>query len=95
MDETNLFECVVTDEYEGYRIDKLISELIDSFSRSYIKKLIDDKKVFCNDKNVKASYVVSENDVIKMEIPPLKLMSSIGKKSVIYLSSPLNETRPV
>ena len=45
MDETNLFECVVTDEYEGYRIDKLISELIDSFSRSYIKKLIDDKKV--------------------------------------------------
>nr|WP_330370321.1 hypothetical protein [Butyrivibrio sp. AE3003] len=38
MDETNLFECVVTDEYEGYRIDKLISELIDSFSRSYIKK---------------------------------------------------------
>ena len=73
MDETNLFECVVTDEYEGYRIDKLISELIDSFSRSYIKKLIDDKKVFCNDKNVKASYVVSENDVIKMEIPPLEV----------------------
>ena len=72
MDE-NLFECVVTDEYEGYRIDKLISELIDSFSRSYIKKLIDDKKVFCNDKNVKASYVVSENDVIKMEIPPLEV----------------------
>ena len=41
MDE-NLFECVVTDEYEGYRIDKLISELIDSLSRTYIKKLIDD-----------------------------------------------------
>ena len=42
MDETNLFECVVTDEYEGYRIDKLISELVESVSRTYIKKLIDE-----------------------------------------------------
>ena len=33
------FEFVVTDEYEGLRIDKLISELVDSLSRSYIKKL--------------------------------------------------------
>ncbi len=65
------FDFTVTDEYEGYRIDKLISELIDSHSRTYIKKLIDDKKVFCNDKNVKASFVVSEGDSIHMEIPPL------------------------
>ena len=36
MDETNLFECVVTDEYEGYRIDKLISELIDFCINAYI-----------------------------------------------------------
>ena len=67
------FEYIVTDEYEGIRIDKLISELIDSFSRTYIKKLIDDKKVFCNDKNVKASFTVSENDHIIMEIPPLEV----------------------
>ncbi len=67
------FEFIVTDEYEGIRIDKLISELIDSFSRTYIKKLIDDKKVFCNDKNVKASFTVSENDHIIMEIPPLEV----------------------
>ena len=40
------FDFTVTDEYEGYRIDKLRSELIDSHSRTYIKKLIDDKKVF-------------------------------------------------
>ena len=67
------FKYIVTDEYEGIRIDKLISELIDSFSRTYIKKLIDDKKVFCNDKNVKASFTVSENDHIIMEIPPLEV----------------------
>ena len=73
MEDNNTFEYTVTDEYEGLRIDKLISELIDSLSRSYVKKLIDDKKVFCNGKNVKASFVVSENDQIKMEIPPAQV----------------------
>ena len=71
--DNNLFEYYVTDEYDGYRIDKLISELIDSFSRTYIKKIIDDKKVSCNDKIVKASFVVSENDHVKMEIPPVEV----------------------
>jgi 23S rRNA pseudouridine1911/1915/1917 synthase len=67
------FDFIVTDEYEGYRIDKLISELIDSLSRTFIKKLADDKKVFCNDKNVKASFQVSEGDQIHMEIPPVSV----------------------
>lgn len=70
---SELFEYCVTDEYEGMRIDKLISELIDSLSRTYIKKLIDDKKVFCNGKNVKASFSVSEGDRIVMEIPPVEV----------------------
>ncbi|MCR5403873.1 MAG: RluA family pseudouridine synthase [Butyrivibrio sp.] len=67
------FNYVVTDEYEGMRVDKLISELIDSLSRSYIKKLIDDDKVSVNGKVVKASYTVSEGDSILMQIPPLKV----------------------
>ncbi len=65
------FDFIVTDEYEGFRVDKLISELIDSLSRTFIKKLAEDKKVFCNDKNVKASFSVKEGDHIHMEIPPL------------------------
>jgi len=71
--ENKLFEYVVSDEYEGLRIDKLLSELSPSFSRTYIRKLIDDKKVFCNGKNVKASFCISENDYIKMEIPPAEI----------------------
>jgi 23S rRNA pseudouridine1911/1915/1917 synthase len=71
--KSDLFEFVVTDEYEGIRIDKLISELMDSLSRSYIKKLIDDNKVKCNGKDIKASFIVSEGDEIEMEIPPLQV----------------------
>ena len=74
MDQNSeVFEFLVTDEYDGMRIDKLISELIDSLSRTYIKKLIDDKKVSCNGKVVKASFHVSENDEIVMEIPPVEI----------------------
>jgi len=71
--EVKSFEYSVTDEYEGLRLDKLLSELCPSFSRTYIKKLIDDKKVFCNGKNVKASFQISENDFIRMEIPPAQI----------------------
>ena len=74
MDENSeKLEFIVTDEYEGLRIDKLISELVDSLSRSFIKKLIDDDKVTCNGKKIKASYQVSEGDSIALEIPPLQV----------------------
>ena len=71
--KSEFFEFTISDEYDGIRIDKLLSELIDSVSRSYIKKLIDDNKVFCNGKNVKASLVVKENDHISVEIPPVEM----------------------
>ena len=72
MESVNeIFDFTVTDEYEGIRIDKLISELIDSLSRTYIKKLIDDGNVTCNGKQVKGSFKVSDGDEIKMSIPPL------------------------
>lgn len=74
MDENSeKLEFIVTDEYEGLRIDKLISELVDSLSRSFIKKLIDYDKVTCNGKKIKASYQVSEGDSIALEIPPLQV----------------------
>jgi len=63
------FSYEVTNEYEGFRIDKLISELLPDMSRSYVKKLIDDDKVVMNGKKVKASTGVSEGDLIEMDIP--------------------------
>ena len=78
--ESTIFEFTVSDEYDGFRIDKLLSELIDSVSRSYIKKLIDDGKVICNGKNVKASLSVKENDRISLEIPPLEAPEIVAQE---------------
>ena len=45
----------VTEELEGERIDKALSLLLDSLSRSFISKLIKDGKVMIQQKAVKAN----------------------------------------
>ncbi len=63
------FRYVVTDEMDKERVDKLVSTLSDSLSRSYIQKLIKDGLVLVNGKKVKPSFVISEGDVIDMDVP--------------------------
>ena len=55
-------EIEVNDGY-GIRIDKYLMNNT-GISRSKIKKMIDSGNVLVNDKKVKASYIVCENDVI-------------------------------
>ena len=56
-------------EYEGERLDKCLSLIYPNQSRSFFQKLIKDNKVFINRKSQKASYKVSYEDVIEIEIP--------------------------
>ena len=44
----------ITPEMEGERIDKCISNYLESLSRSYIQKIIKDGKAYVNDAVVKA-----------------------------------------
>lgn len=61
----------VTEEFEGERIDKVISELYDPFSRSFIQKIISMGNVTASGKVVKASQKVSEGMEIEMTVPDL------------------------
>ncbi|MCR5324771.1 MAG: RluA family pseudouridine synthase [Lachnospiraceae bacterium] len=54
---------------EGIRLDKFIATQYDELSRSYIQKLLTDGLISVNEKTVKASYSVTEGDVIKMTVP--------------------------
>ena len=65
-----LYHYVIMDDLDGERIDKVISTLSDSFSRTYVKKLLDEKRVTLNGKIVKPSAIVYENDEISMLVPP-------------------------
>ncbi len=66
MDE---FRFQITEEMEDERIDKCMSMLIDSLSRSYIQKLIKDNAVFVNGKAVKGSYRVKVDDEVSFILP--------------------------
>lgn len=64
------YRFLITPETEGERIDKCISLLVDTVSRSYIQKLLKDEKVYVNGKSVKSSYKVADGDEIYFILPP-------------------------
>lgn len=66
MDE---FSFQITEELENERIDKCVSMLIDSLSRSFIQKLIREQEVFVNGKPVKSSYRVCADDEVRFVLP--------------------------
>lgn len=63
------FCFTITEELEGERIDKCLSMLIDSLSRSFIQKLIKEEGVLADGKPVKANYRVKAEDEIIFELP--------------------------
>ncbi len=63
------FSFTITEELEGERIDKCLSMLIDSLSRSFIQKLIKEDGVFVSGKTVKANYKVKADDEVEFELP--------------------------
>ncbi len=63
------FCFLITEEYEGERIDKCLSMLIDSLSRSFIQKLIKEGQVQVDGKAVKGSYTVKTDEEVKFTLP--------------------------
>ena len=62
-------EIFVTEELAGDRIDKFISEQCEELSRSFIQKLLKSGEIYVGQKAVKASYKVTEGDMISFEVP--------------------------
>ena len=59
----------IQEELSDERIDKCLSLLMDTLSRSYIQKLIKEEHVSVNEKVVKANYRVKEDDVVSFYLP--------------------------
>ena len=66
MDE---FRFEITEEMEDERIDKCLSMLIDSLSRSFIQKMIKEDAVTVNGRPVKGSYKVKTDDEVAFYLP--------------------------
>ena len=63
---------ITNSNYIGLRLDKVLVLELKDRSREFIMRLIDDKQVFVNGKNVKNSYRVKENDEVTINIPEAK-----------------------
>lgn len=59
----------ITPEMEGERIDKCISNYVETLSRSYIQKIIKEGKAYINDEPVKSNYKVRVDDKVQFTIP--------------------------
>lgn len=66
MDE---FVFQITEDLEDERIDRCVSMLIDSLSRSFIQKMIKEGRVSVNGKTVKSSYKVCAEDEVRFALP--------------------------
>ncbi len=64
------FSFLIAEDMEDERIDKCISMLIDSLSRSFIQKLVKEEKVTVNGRVVKGSYRVKTDDEVRFMLPP-------------------------
>ena len=62
-------EFVVEAEYEGERLDKVLPQVIDGYSRSYLTSLLKDGEVLLNGVRVRPSAKGKEGDHVFISIP--------------------------
>ena len=65
----NYYRFDISEELDGERIDKCLTLLIDSLSRSFIQKFIKEDAVTVNGVPVKGSYKVKFEDKIEFSLP--------------------------
>lgn len=63
------FVITVEEQYNGWRIDKLLSKQREELSRSYIQKLIEDGRVLVGERTVKTGFKVSAGQRIRLFLP--------------------------
>lgn len=80
-------EYLISSEYVGERIDKVLSLINIDYTRSYVQKLLEDKKITVNGENVKSSYKVKNGDSIFIQdivAQELNVLPEDIKLDIIY-----------
>lgn len=65
----NYYRFEIADELDGERLDKGLSLLIDSLSRSFIQKFIKEEAVKVNGMPAKGSYKLKTEDIVEFNLP--------------------------
>lgn len=74
-------DIIIKQENENQRLDSYLAERKDlDLSRSYIKTLIKDEQILVNEKSIKASYKLKENDKLSIDIPDAQILEIEAEK---------------
>lgn len=74
MDQNISDNIVLVSDVNGERLDAWLSIKLEKFSRSYVQKLIEEKCVFVNDKNVKSNHKLKLGDNVILAIPEPQIL---------------------
>lgn len=66
-------EKIIVNDIENMRVDQYLAEYYEDISRSKLSKLIKDKSVLVNGNNIKPSFIVSEDDLIEINLKDLEI----------------------
>lgn len=69
----------IIDNSIGERIDIFLSKNIENFTRSQVKKLIEEENVTCNGKIIKNNYRLREKDSLEIIIPDAKKLDVVAE----------------
>ncbi|ANC76792.1 pseudouridine synthase [Fictibacillus phosphorivorans] len=86
----NKFEYTVIPEQAGNRIDKVLSDVQDDWSRSQIQNWIKDKIVLLEGKPVKSNYKCVAGDAIEIDIPEPEVLDVVPEEmnlDIVYEDS--------
>lgn len=74
-DEAENSEIILISQSDNERIDSYISKNIVDMSRNSVQKLIEDKNITVNGKNIKSNYKTKFQDEIKIILPPPEILN--------------------
>lgn len=80
----------INEENVGIRIDKAIRYFLPEYSRAYISKCMDDKKILVNHQVVKQSYITKINDeitILDIEPKELEIVAENLNLDIVYEDS--------
>lgn len=66
-------EKIIVNDIENMRVDQYLAEYYEDISRSKLSKLIKDKSVLINGNTIKPSFIVSEDDLIEINLKDLEI----------------------
>lgn len=69
-DSIGIVDLEVTEEDSGQRIDLFITLKCDGYSRVFLRKVLEQKRVWVDGKNVKPSFKVQVGQRVRVDLPP-------------------------